>query len=533
MNSTPLTVRKPSWKEEHLALISGIANAGGGTLVVAAPNAKGNSKYKKMQRAFEVIPNLTRQELGLNCTIEPVMDGSELCLEILIPTPTEPISYQGMYYLYANGTNTILDSSSLDKLLNKDDSLTWELTLQPFIRHEDIAEDVIEQIAKSVRAKGEDADESDADDVSRLLSHLNIIDGATQSLTSVGVLMIHRHPERIIAGASVRLGFIDTETFETKACDEVTGPLSWQLSKALALIFDTYLPMASRARTDETMVEPPRAAVEEALLNALVHKDYASGVPIKVSISRDRLTIDNVGRPPETWSCDDLLGHHNSRPNNPFLASALHACDMFIGWGGGIRKIREACDKSGLDAVVFELRTDETTVSIPLAPPPKTAEAPASSDAERDGMKKAGVGDATASGTASSTDTMGTMAGASTPVAAQARPEGAGGGSSAGAAAPVAATQPEQGQASAPTHPRHVSQFAKRSIAAAKNIDLTNTDEYILKVLNANGRATAPRIGDLLGVSESTVRRSFKKLRNLGLIERVGSDKAGYWKVTL
>lgn len=75
--------------------------------------------------------------------------------------------------------------------------------------------------------------------------------------------------------------------------------------------------------------------------------------------------------------------------------------------------------------------------------------------------------------------------------------------------------------------------FKNRSVAAAKELYLTNTDEYVLKVLVANGRATAPKIASLLGISESTVRRSFRRLKEYGMIERVGSDKAGYWKVNL
>lgn len=64
------------------------------------------------------------------------------------------------------------------------------------------------------------------------------------------------------------------------------------------------------------------------------------------------------------------------------------------------------------------------------------------------------------------------------------------------------------------------------------HLDMTQTDEYVLQVLTTNGRATAVRIAQALGVSERTVRRSFKKLREYGFIERIGSDKAGYWSVT-
>lgn len=77
----------------------------------------------------------------------------------------------------------------------------------------------------------------------------------------------------------------------------------------------------------------------------------------------------------------------------------------------------------------------------------------------------------------------------------------------------------------------HRSTFKDYSIAAANRLDLTSTDEYVLKVIETNGRVTAPRIAEVLGVSESTIRRSFRKLRELGLIERIGSNKAGYWRL--
>ena len=84
--------------------------------------------------------------------------------------------------------------------------------------------------------------------------------------------------------------------------------------------------------------------------------------------------------------------------------------------------------------------------------------------------------------------------------------------------------------ASAPST-SHKPTFNETSIAAANRLDMTITDEYILKVLETNGRATALQIAKLLEISESTVRRSFRRLREYGFIERIGSNKAGYWRV--
>ena len=93
------------------------------------------------------------------------------------------------------------------------------------------------------------------------------------------------------------------------------------------------------------------------------------------------------------------------------------------------------------------------------------------------------------------------------------------------------ARKPSASSAGQPSNKKRPT-FKERSVAAANRLDMTSTDEYVLKVIETNGRVTAVRIAEVLGVSESTVRRSFRRLREYGFIERIGSDKAGYWRLT-
>ena len=74
-------------------------------------------------------------------------------------------------------------------------------------------------------------------------------------------------------------------------------------------------------------------------------------------------------------------------------------------------------------------------------------------------------------------------------------------------------------------------QQAARERATQQNTSLTLSDEKVLAMLDIDGRLTAPRIAKNLNISESTVRRSFRRLRDLGLIARIGSDKSGFWQV--
>ena len=61
-------------------------------------------------------------------------------------------------------------------------------------------------------------------------------------------------------------------------------------------------------------------------------------------------------------------------------------------------------------------------------------------------------------------------------------------------------------------------------------VKITKNSKMILEMLRKDGSLTAEQIVSELKVSARTVERSFKQLKDNGLIERVGSDKRGYWK---
>jgi fido (protein-threonine AMPylation protein) len=60
-------------------------------------------------------------------------------------------------------------------------------------------------------------------------------------------------------------------------------------------------------------------------------------------------------------------------------------------------------------------------------------------------------------------------------------------------------------------------------------IDTVN--DTVFSLIRQNNKITAKEIGERLKMSLSTVRRKIKELRDNGKIERIGSDKTGYWKI--
>lgn len=116
-STSEVVAYRPEWRDEDIALVCGIANAGGGRIVIS-PNINDRAKkMKRFKKTFERIPQLAWRELGLTCSTEPVMNGMNLCLEIQVPAAPHPIRYGNNYYLYNEGINSIVPRELFDRLL--------------------------------------------------------------------------------------------------------------------------------------------------------------------------------------------------------------------------------------------------------------------------------------------------------------------------------------------------------------------------------------------------------------------------------
>jgi len=97
----------------------------------------------------------------------------------------------------------------------------------------------------------------------------------------------------------------------------------------------------------------PEPALREALLNAIAHKDYSSGVPIQIKVYDDKIIFWNAGQLPESWTVANLLKEHPSIPYNPDIATTFFRAGLIEAWGRGTIKIVNTCKKVGLSAPEF------------------------------------------------------------------------------------------------------------------------------------------------------------------------------------
>lgn len=91
----------------------------------------------------------------------------------------------------------------------------------------------------------------------------------------------------------------------------------------------------------------------EAIVNAVVHCDYASNASVQVMLFKDRLEVWNPGAYPQELSLEDLRHPHASIPRNPLIADALFLTRYIEKAGTGLMDMYAKCRAAGLpDPVV-------------------------------------------------------------------------------------------------------------------------------------------------------------------------------------
>ncbi|MBD8490025.1 putative DNA binding domain-containing protein [Echinicola sp. CAU 1574] len=104
--------------------------------------------------------------------------------------------------------------------------------------------------------------------------------------------------------------------------------------------------------------EIPVVALREALVNAIVHRDYVNqGRDIKVGIYDDIVNIVSPGSLPNNITMDDIF-NGRSEVRNRVLANVFKELGLIEQWGSGINRIINACKNYGLQSPIIQEKND-------------------------------------------------------------------------------------------------------------------------------------------------------------------------------
>lgn len=158
-------------------------------------------------------------------------------------------------------------------------------------------------------------------------------------VTVGGTMLFANNPQKALPQASVVFAVFAGVDKTSDLIDkkEIVGTLSQQVDNALGLI-KLYLTRSSKIegaqRVERELV--PEKVLREALVNALVHRDYSiNNQKCSVYIFEDRLEITNPGALPNTLTIEKLRYGH-SAPRNMFLLKFMDNYRYIDGLGRGI-----------------------------------------------------------------------------------------------------------------------------------------------------------------------------------------------------
>jgi len=120
----------------------------------------------------------------------------------------------------------------------------------------------------------------------------------------------------------------------------------------------------------EEHLEIPVAALREALVNALCHRQYEKfNLTIGIAIYDDRIEIESPGIFPPQITPENIKEPHGSFPYNPIIANVLFKTTFLENWGSGASRIITACEKQNIPAPTWT--TDGGFVRIAFLRPQK------------------------------------------------------------------------------------------------------------------------------------------------------------------
>lgn len=186
--------------------------------------------------------------------------------------------------------------------------------------------------------------------IEKLLNNLKLMkDGM---LTLAGLMLFGRRPALIRPQFIIKaVAFPGNDVSLTRYLDSenIEGILLKQYEDAMAFLKRNLRKVQLGQNVNlPGILEIPEIALQEAVVNALVHRDYFIDSSIRIFVFEDRVEIISPGKLPNTATVDSIKqGIQIAR--NPILLSFIPKLKIpYRGIGSGIRRMIAECKAAGL-----------------------------------------------------------------------------------------------------------------------------------------------------------------------------------------
>ncbi len=330
---------KESWHDKYLEWICGYANAQGGTLYIgiADDGEVLGLDPQIVKKLLEDIPNKITAAFGITCDVNQRSKNKKKYIQIVVKKSKLPLNLHGRYYYRTGSVKKEISGFELTEFIIKSTGTSFDAMIS------DIERNKLTYDAFSKRYVKATHNELDLDN--DLVSfRLMLEDG---QMTNAGVLFADQwiiHHSRVFC---TRWNGLEKADSAQDALDdaEYTGSLLNLFDDSMSFIKKN-TKKGWRKDNDKRIELPdyPERALEEGLVNALIHRSYLqTGAHSQIDIYDDRLVITNPGGMYDGSEVQNLdLRHVPSKLRNPILADVFGRLRLMERRGSGFKKILDA-----------------------------------------------------------------------------------------------------------------------------------------------------------------------------------------------
>lgn len=382
-----------------VAFANDYSNLGGGYLVCGAK--EGKDTYGFQQVTYQgVTANRMKEITGkvidacvknVDPKIVPLVeelpvpdDESRKILVFSIPATNQAHSYRAskddssIYYIRI-GSNTIKARNSLlrELLIRKHQIDPWDRRINPQSKLEDIDLIIFRDYLQEMRlwSSGKALEDyiSDTEKLSDFTPPLAGKIGleATLRLKNFALLMFGKKPLDFFYGAYAIFSTYKgrDRSDPTGERQLITGTVVQQARRLIDLLnAESYT--AFDKNTDTPNQEKyPSKALKEAVVNALVHRDYESDQPVRVTVFVDRIEIYSPGRLPIQVDREKFkAGTATAYWRNQALNYLFNKLQLAQAEGSGIRTILNSMREEGCPPPIFDIEPESVICTLPAHP---------------------------------------------------------------------------------------------------------------------------------------------------------------------
>jgi len=362
---------KEQWNEHGLEALASFVNTKGGTLLIGVKDDGTVIGWVGKDREQQVVINKIVEILRVHPAVSVQQEQGKPVLVIEVKPGSTLVACHGRYYHRVGNSTREIPPEQLGKYFVTKLGIQWDSVTDGYTL-DLIDPAAVKRFLEVARTRLPFA--RDDETLENILQNLELMQDG--KVTRGAVLLFGKNPQALFFHAQIHMGRFKDDI--TIIDDKILkGNLFTQLDAAIQL-FRTYLQVRyeidGKSREDEPLSamqrreiwDYPIEALREAVINALIHRDYfQAGAEIQIRVYDDHVVITNPGSLPDGITVDELKRErHRSLPRNTLLAQVFYYAEFLEKWGTGTSRMIALCRAQKIQEPEFSAQPDFFTVTF-------------------------------------------------------------------------------------------------------------------------------------------------------------------------